>query len=217
MTSFLSGLGHVIIVDDDAGIRAALDSLLRAEGFSVRTFADPFEFLASEIPQEPSCLLLDVKLGNVNGLDIQDEVRMRDGCLPVIMMTGHGNMPMAVRGMKAGAIDFLAKPFSDDDLLQAVTDALMFWKNEKESVQLLSIVKNKYSALSVREQEVMILAISGLMNKQIASRLSLSIISVKVHRAHVMKKMGARSFADLVRYGELLDIRDPSVTRYQQG
>lgn len=216
MSTPINKAGHIFVVDDDAGIRAALDSLLRAEGFSVTTFADPFAFLTSEIPDQPTCLLLDVKLGTVNGLDIQAEVLKRNISIPIIMMTGHGTMPMVVRGMKAGAIDFLAKPFSDNTLLQAVSEAFAFWHNEKKAAQSHSTIKAHYATLSAREQEVMMLAISGLMNKQIASRLSLSIVSIKVHRANLMKKMNAHSFADLVRYGEILGIRDPSVTRYQR-
>lgn len=215
MTSDTTVPGHILIVDDDAGIRNSLDSLLRAEGFVVSSFSDPLMFLETDLPKTPCCLLLDVKLGNINGLDIQDEINRADLGIPVIMMTGHGTMPMAVRGMKAGAIDFLAKPFSHEALLQAINEALMLWKNHKAQEQVALEAKRNFAALSSREKEVMGLAIAGLLNKQIADHLSLSIVSIKIHRASVMKKMKTRSFADLVRLGELLGIRDPSIKRYK--
>ncbi|MFT8890364.1 MAG: response regulator [Acetobacter papayae] len=207
--------GHILIVDDDAGIRNSLDSLLRAEGFVVSSFSDPLMFLETDFPKTPCCLLLDVKLGNINGLDIQDEINRAELGIPVIMMTGHGTMPMAVRGMKAGAIDFLAKPFSHEALLQAINEALILWQNHKAQEQVALEAKRNFAALSSREKEVMGLAIAGLLNKQIADHLSLSIVSIKIHRASVMKKMKTRSFADLVRLGELLGIRDPSIKRYR--
>ncbi|MFT8655201.1 MAG: response regulator [Acetobacter papayae] len=215
MTSDTTVPGHILIVDDDVGIRNSLDSLLRAEGFVVSSFSDPLIFLEADFPKTPCCLLLDVKLGNINGLDIQDEINRADLGIPVIMMTGHGTMPMAVRGMKAGAIDFLAKPFSHEALLQAINEALMLWKNHKAQEQVALEAKRNFAALSSREKEVMGLAIAGLLNKQIADHLSLSIVSIKIHRASVMKKMKTRSFADLVRLGELLGIRDPSIKRYK--
>lgn len=215
MTGTTNNPGHIIIVDDDAGIRNALDSLLRAEGFSVSAFSDPLQFLKTGVPQGPCCLLLDVKLGTVNGLDIQDEINNAQLGIPVIMMTGHGTMPMAVRGMKAGAIDFLAKPFSDEILLHAITEGLNLWQHNKMQEQVAYEAKRNFSSLSVREREVMGLAIAGLLNKQIADHLGLSIVSIKIHRASVMKKMKTRSFADLVRLGELLGIRDPSIKRYK--
>lgn len=215
MTSDTTVPGHILIVDDDAGIRNSLDSLLRAEGFVVSSFSDPLMFLETDLPKTPCCLLLDVKLGNINGLDIQDEINRADLGIPVIMMTGHGTMPMAVRGMKAGAIDFLAKPFSHEALLQAINEALLLWQNHKAQEQVALEAKRNFAALSSREKEVMGLAIAGLLNKQIADHLSLSIVSIKIHRASVMKKMKTRSFADLVRLGELLGIRDPSIKRYR--
>lgn len=215
MTSDTTVPGHILIVDDDAGIRNSLDSLLRAEGFVVSSFSDPLMFLETDLPKTPCCLLLDVKLGNINGLDIQDEINRAERGIPVIMMTGHGTMPMAVRGMKAGAIDFLAKPFSHEALLQAINEALILWQNHKAQEQVALEAKRNFAALSSREKEVMGLAIAGLLNKQIADHLSLSIVSIKIHRASVMKKMKTRSFADLVRLGELLGIRDPSIKRYR--
>ncbi|MFT8885622.1 MAG: response regulator [Acetobacter papayae] len=215
MTSDTTVPGHILIVDDDAGIRNSLDSLLRAEGFVVSSFSDPLMFLEADLPKTPCCLLLDVKLGNINGLDIQDEINRAERGIPVIMMTGHGTMPMAVRGMKAGAIDFLAKPFSHEALLQAINEALILWKNHKAQEHVALEAKRNFAALSSREKEVMGLAIAGLLNKQIADHLSLSIVSIKIHRASVMKKMKTRSFADLVRLGELLGIRDPSIKRYR--
>lgn len=215
MTSDTIMPGHILIVDDDEGIRNSLDSLLRAEGFSVSTFSDPLTFLETDLPPVPCCLLLDVKLGNINGLDIQDEINRAGLGIPVIMMTGHGTMPMTVRGMKAGAIDFLAKPFSHEALLQAIHEALILWKNHKTQEQAVAEAKRNFLSLSAREREVMGLAIAGLLNKQIADHLSLSIVSIKIHRASVMKKMKTRSFADLVRLGEMLGIRDPSIKRYK--
>lgn len=207
--------GHIFVVDDDAGVRDALDSLFRSDGYQVTLFSDPYDFLAYSIPENPSCLLLDVKLGNVSGLDIQEETARTHPGIPVIMMTGHGNMLMAVRGMKAGAVDFLAKPFSDAAVLRAVSDALQLFIRNKKERQVHEKIKKNYLSLSEREKEVMSLIVSGLMNKQIAGYLSLSIVSIKVYRSHVMKKMMAGSLADLVRQGELLGIRDPSITRYQ--
>ncbi|OUI89437.1 hypothetical protein HK11_00145 [Acetobacter sp. DmW_043] len=205
---------HIIIVDDDEEIRNSLDSFFRSKNFIVHLFSDPEEFLLFKLPDEPVCLLLDIKLGQKNGLDLQDTINEAGLHIPVIIMSGHGTIPLSVRGIKAGAIDFFTKPFSHNTLLKSVHEALDLWKSQNKNIELQKRIKNKYSSLSEREKEVMILATSGLMNKQIADRLNLSLISIKTHRAHAMKKMGARSFSDLVHYADILEIRDPLITRY---
>lgn len=209
--------GHIIVVDDDAGIRASLDSLLRSVGLAVTTFATPDAFLQSAIPTGPACLLLDIRLGSVDGLDVQASLPEAGIAIPVILMTGHGDIPMAVKGMRAGAIDFLAKPLDDEALLSAVSQALDHWSRQQGEDACLADIRQRHDSLSVRERQVMALVVAGLMNKQVAGHLSLSIPAIKLHRAQVMRKMGAQSLADLVRLGEMLAIRDQSVSRYSNG
>jgi len=170
----------VIIVDDDAGIRASLDSLFRSVGLETRLFASPAELLGGALPDRPGCIVLDVRLPGVSGLDLQGQLVRHGIRHPIIFMTGHGDIPMSVRAMKAGAVDFLAKPFRDQDMLDAVTAA--------------------------REREVMGHVTAGLMNKQVAALIGLSEITVKIHRGNVMRKMEVRSLADLVRKAEALGV-----------
>ncbi|WP_425988672.1 response regulator transcription factor [Afipia sp. DC4300-2b1] len=196
----------VIIVDDDAAIRASLDSLFRSVGLSTRLFGSPAELLAGAMPAGPGCIVLDVRLPGVSGLDLQGQLARQGLDFPIIFMTGHGDIPMSVRAMKAGAIDFLAKPFRDQDILDAVTAAL------ERDVQRRSIATAKgqllaeYAALTAREREVMGHVTSGLMNKQVAGLMGLSEITVKIHRGNVMRKMNVKSLADLVRKAEALGL-----------
>ncbi|WP_240906602.1 response regulator transcription factor [Komagataeibacter xylinus] len=206
--------GHVLVIDDDADIRASLDSLFRSADLRVTTFGDPSEFLESQLPPSPCCLVLDVRLRATDGLDFQKYLMESGANIPVIIITGHGDIPMTVKGMKAGAIDFLAKPFTEEAMLRAVSDALSASLRYAGEQKKLSETKLLYTSLSPREKEIMALVASGLMNKQIAGDLGLSLITVKIHRANVMKKMAAQSLADLVRLADLLDVRDHAITRY---
>lgn len=189
----------VHIVDDDASLRAALDSLLRSVGMETRLFASPQEFLAAKPETAAGCLLLDIRLPGISGLDFQAQLRGAGIRLPVILMTGHGDIPMSVWGMKAGAVDFLPKPFRDQDLLDAVALALERNQTERAENAGLVDITGRYQTLSAREKEIMGLVVSGLMNKQIAYQLNLSEITVKIHRGNAMRKMGARSLAELVK------------------
>lgn len=195
----------VYIVDDDPALREALDSLLRSVGLQVVGYASAVEFQQRAALAAPACLLLDVRLQGMSGLDVQAELVRSGVDMPVILMTGHGDIPMSVRAMKAGAVDFLTKPFRDQDLLDAVAAA-----HEKDRHQLAlrlarSGLQARYASLTPRESEVMWLAVSGLLNKQIAGELGTSEVTVKIHRGHAMKKMQARSFADLVRMSQALE------------
>lgn len=198
--------GLVHIVDDDALLRSAISSLLRSVGLAVADYASVAQFLAQPRAEVVSCLLLDVRLQGISGLDFQAELN-RDGVhLPVIFMTGHGDIPMSVRAMKAGALDFLAKPFRDQDLLDAVNLALAADRERRARDQAAQGLHDCYASLTPREREIMALAASGLMNKQIAGDLGTSEITVKIHRGNAMRKMQARTFADLVRMAEALGI-----------
>ncbi|MGN8273744.1 response regulator transcription factor [Pseudomonas sp. SMV71] len=194
----------VFVVDDDASMRDALSNLLRSVGIRVETFGSTTEFLRQPKSDCASCLVLDVRLQGVSGLDFQSQLAESDSNIPIIFITGHGDIEMSVKAMKAGAVDFLAKPFREQDLLDAVTAALQADVRRREVAQRSSDLHARYQALTVREKEVMALAAAGLMNKQIAGQMNLSEITVKIHRAHAMKKMQARSFADLVRMAQAL-------------
>lgn len=197
----------VFIIDDDASVRDALSALFRSVGLRAKAFASAMEFLKSELPNSPSCLVLDVRLPGPSGLDFQSDLAKATIQIPVIFITGHGDIPMSVRAMKAGAVEFLTKPFRDQDLLDAVKIALerdLARRTHDKTVQELGA---HFEALTPREQEVIGLVTAGLMNKQIASELGVSEVTVKVHRGNVMKKMGARSLADLVRMADALGVR----------
>jgi FixJ family two-component response regulator len=173
----------------------------------VELFGSAPEFLQSRLPDAPSCLVLDIRLPGPSGLDFQTELAKADIHIPIIFMTGHGDIPMTVRAMKAGAVDFLTKPFRDQDMLDAVSTAIERDRKRREDEKVLADLRALYGALSAREQEVLALVAAGLMNKQIAAEIGLAEITVKIHRGHVMRKMGARSLADLVRMAELLGVR----------
>ncbi len=201
--------GLVHIIDDDDGVRNGLASLIRSVGNDARLYGSAAEFLASELPPVPSCLLLDVRLPEINGLDFQDSLRKRRIHLPVILMTGYGDIQMSVRGMKAGAVDFLTKPVRHQDLLDAVATALGRDRERRQEDAEISAVRQRRAALTRRELEVFNLVTTGKMNKQIAGDLQLSEITVKIHRGSVMKKMGARTLADLVKMAEMLRLAPP--------
>jgi FixJ family two-component response regulator len=194
-------------VDDDASIRQALARLFQSVQLRAEGFASPQEFLQSERPDAPSCLVLDVRLPGLSGLDFQAELARADVRIPIVFISGHGDIPMTVRAMKAGAIDFLAKPFRDQDLLDAVTAAIQRDQQRREHENTMAELKAHFSSLTPREREIMALVASGLMSKQIAAEVGLSEITVKVHRSHIMKKMRARSVADLVRMAEALGVK----------
>ena len=192
----------VFVVDDDESIRAGLRSLFKSVGLQVEVFGSAPEFLRSTIPNVASCLVLDIRLPGVSGLDFQDDLAKADIHIPIIFMTGHGDIPMSVKAMKAGAVDFLTKPFRDQDMLDAVIRALDQDHKRRDGEKAVSNLKQLFETLTPREREVFALVISGLMNKQIAHRLQVSEITVKIHRGQVMRKMEARSLADLVRMAE---------------
>jgi len=203
----------VFVVDDDASMRQALARLLQSVQLRVEVFASPQEFLQSERPDVPGCLVLDVRLPGLSGLDFQAELLKADVRISIVFITGHGDIPMTVRAMKAGAVDFLAKPFRDQDLLDAVTTAIQRDQKRRELENAVADLRTHFSSLTPREREIMALVASGLMSKQIAAQIGLSEITVKIHRGHVMKKMGARSLADLVRMAEALGLKAPTSQR----
>jgi FixJ family two-component response regulator len=197
----------VYIVDDDASLRNALSNLLRSVGLRVHLFGSAPELLQSKLAETASCLVLDIRLPGVSGLDFQSELAKANIHLPIIFMTGHGDIPMSVRAMKAGAIDFLTKPFRDQDMLDAVMMALERDRKRRETEGALSELRARFESLTPREREIMSLVTAGLMNKQIAAETGLAEITVKIHRGHVMRKMTAKSLADLVRMAEALGMR----------
>jgi FixJ family two-component response regulator len=203
----------VFVVDDDASVRDALSSLFRSVGLQVELFGSAPEFLQRKLPDVASCLVLDIRLPGVSGLEFQSQLAKAKNQIPIIFMTGHGDIPMSVRAMKAGASDFLAKPFRDQDMLDAVAAAIQRDRQARESERAASSLRASYELLTTREREVMALVTAGLMNKQAAAELGLSEITVKIHRGHMMKKMNARSLADLVRMAESLGLPQSKVRR----
>ncbi len=197
----------VFVVDDDASLREAIKSLLRSVGLQVEVFGRAADFLKKKLPDVESCLVLDIRLPGVSGLDFQAELVKANIHIPIVFITGHGDIPMTVRAMKAGAVEFLTKPFRDQDLLDAVQIALERDRKRRAEDRAVHELRARFDALTPREQQVIGLVTAGLMNKQIAAELGVSEITVKVHRGSVMKKMGARSLAELVRMADALGIK----------
>jgi FixJ family two-component response regulator len=189
----------VLIIDDDQSLREALGRLLRSVGLRVETYGSAQSFLQAELPTAPSCLLLDVRMPGQSGLDLQAELIREEVRIPIIFMTGHGDVPMTVKALKAGAVDFLTKPFRDQDLLDAVTAALDLACKQRDEETRLSDLRASFDALSAREKQIMKFVTDGLMNKQVAHELGVTEITVKIHRGNVMRKMRAKSLPDLVR------------------
>ena len=208
------GPALVCIVDDDAEVRCAIESLLRSTDYRVLAFPSPEEFLACAETADAACLLLDVYLDGADGLEVQQALHDRSIFVPVVLMTGQGDIPMTVRGMKAGAVDFLTKPFTEDEVLHAVGEAVALDGRRRSERGEDDAVRGLYAKLTPRERDVMALVTAGLMNKQVAAKLELSEVTVKIHRGNLMRKMRAQSLADLVRMAEILGVRERTVTRY---
>ncbi|MFC1825097.1 response regulator transcription factor [Thermodesulfobacteriota bacterium] len=207
----MSNNSTVFVVDDDPSVLKSLDRLIRSAGLAVETFATAHEFLERHSPGGPSCLVLDVKIPGINGLELQEKILSQEYAMPIIFITGHGDIPMTVKAIKKGAIDFLSKPFDDKDLLDAVHEALQMdseaWKVRDE----LEDVHRRLKLLTPREYEILTYVITGMLNKQIAYALRISEKTVKVHRGRVMEKMGVDSVAELVRLTEKLGIKPAAV------
>jgi len=206
-----AGDAIVYIVDDDAPLRESLMNLLRSMGLRVAAFASAQEFLRSPRPDGPSCLVLDVRLPGLSGLELQQRLAEADLAMPIIFITGHGDIPMSVQAMKAGAVEFLTKPFRDQALLDAVQQALARDRTARAQRAQGEELRRRYRALTPRERDVLARVVTGLLNKQIAAELGTSEAAVKVHRQHVMAKMGAGSLAALVRMADRLGIPTPQV------
>jgi len=196
----------VFVVDDDAAVREALESLLKSVGLRAAMFASPAQFLERRQPNVPSCLVLDVRLPELSGLDFQAELARKGIQIPIIFITGHGDVPMSVRAMKAGAVEFLTKPVREQDLLDAIQLALERDRARRGQETTVAELRANLETLTPREREVMAFVTAGLMNKQIAGEIGVSEITVKVHRGNLMRKMGARSLAELVRMADALGI-----------
>jgi FixJ family two-component response regulator len=197
----------VFVIDDDLSIRRALTNLFQSVGLEVEAFGSASELLRSNLPEVASCLVLDIRLPGLSGLDLQTELAKANIHIPIIFITGHGDIPMTVRAMKGGAVDFLTKPFRDQDLLDAVMSAIDKDRRRREADKMVANLLALFKTLSSREREVLAFVASGLMNKQIAAELGLAEITVKIYRGHIMKKMHAKSLADLIRMTEALGIR----------
>jgi FixJ family two-component response regulator len=200
----------VIVIDDDELVREAVCDLLRSIGLSTKPFASVPEFLESKLPDGPSCLVLDVRLPGLSGLDFQSELNKSNIQIPIVFMTGHGDIPMTVRAMKGGAVDFLSKPFRDQEMLDAVQTAIENDRKRRQGASINLKLRSAFDSLTSREQEIMGFVAAGLMNKQIANEIGVSEVTVKFHRGNLMRKMGAKSIAELVRMAEALGIRRTS-------
>ena len=192
----------VFVVDDDALIRDSLEQLIKSVGLKAETFSSARAFLDTELPNKPSCLVLDIRMPGLSGLDLQDELAKRGFSIPIIFITGHGTVPMSVRAMKAGAVDFLQKPFEDQQLLDAIHHAIEQNRDTREGQAEIKEVEQRVKSLTLREHEVLVLVAAGMLNKQIAYELKMSENTVKTHRARIMRKMAVESLADLVRATE---------------
>jgi FixJ family two-component response regulator len=199
----------VFVIDDDEAMRETLSSLFRSVGLRVELFGSARDFAQIKMADAASCLVLDIRLPGVSGLDFQAELAKADIRIPIIFMTGHGDIPMSVRAMKAGAIDFLTKPFRDQDMLDAVIRALEQDQKRRDSDKVVAELRDRFDSLTSREREVIAMVVDGLMNKQIAGKLGITEITVKVHRVNMMRKMRARSVVELVKMAGLLGIRRP--------
>jgi FixJ family two-component response regulator len=197
----------VFVIDDDASMRRALTNLFQSVGLKVEVFGSAPEMLHGKLPDFASCLVLDIRLPGLSGLDFQTELAKANIHIPIIFMTGHGDIPMTVRAMKGGAVDFLSKPFRDQDMLDAVVTAIERDRKRRDADKIVANLQTLFETLTPREREILALVSSGLMNKQVAAELGLAEITVKIHRGHIMKKMSAKSLADLVRKAETLGIR----------
>ena len=195
------------IVDDDKAVRESLGDLLRSVDYEVTFYGSALEFLRVELPDVPACLVLDVRLPGTSGLELQEYLTRINIRLPVILMTGHGDIPMSVKGMKAGAVDFLTKPIRNQDLIDAVTTAIRMDQNRRRKIAQIAQLRERYALLTRRERQVMALVAFGFMNKQVASELSISEVTVKMHRGSVKRKLGAKSAAMLTRMAVALDIQ----------
>jgi len=197
----------VFVIDDDPLVRGALSSLFRSVGLKVEAFASATELLQNPLPAVPSCLVVDIRLPRLSGLDLQTQLRGSGVMIPIIFITAHGDIPMSVKAMRAGAINFLTKPFRDQEILDAVTEALERDRKRLSEDKSSSDDRARFASLTPRERQVMALVTGGLMNKQIAAKMGITEPTVKIHRGHVMQKMRARSLADLVMIAERLGIR----------
>ena len=202
----MSSSAFVHIVDDDVEVRESLGDLLRSMDYRVALYGSASDFLKADLPDAPACLVLDVRLPGTSGLELQEYLTRINVGLPVILMTGFGDIPMTVRGMKLGAVDFLTKPIRDQDLLDAVATAIRKDQDRRQNIAQIAQLRRKYDLLTNRERQVLILVASGLMNKQVANELSISEVTVKMHRGGVTRKLGAKSVAMLARMVEALDI-----------
>jgi RNA polymerase sigma factor (sigma-70 family) len=200
----------VFVVDDDLAMREALQDLLASVGMDVRVFASTQEFMQAQRPDAPGCLVLDVRLPGASGLTFQEELPRAGVDLPVIFITGHGDIPMTVRAMKAGAVEFLSKPFRDQELLDAIDAAIERHRAQRGETALVAQLRQRFATLTQREREVMALVSAGRVNKQIAAELGISEATVKVHRGQIMRKMQTRSLAQLVRIADMLGLADPT-------
>ena len=203
----------VYVVDDDPSVGKALERLMRSAGHDVRTFTSALDFVRCRNLEAPACLILDVSMPDLNGLELQEYLADQGSSLPIVFITGHGTVPMSVKAMKAGAVDFLQKPFNDTDLLNAISHAIETDRQAKKKREQLKKLRERMEMLTPREREVFQLVVTGMLNKQIASQLGTVEKTVKVHRARIMAKMGAQSLADLVRFADKLSTHSPQDER----